>query len=145
VGRARQGALHSTLGPLTRDDALAAVAELVALYRIGLRAPLPLALKTGAAYAERRSQRHRVPAARTAAEAEWLEKQLGNHRRRGEREDPEHVLVHGPDAPFAVLLAETPGDDEAGDGWAMDEEDRFGRLARRLWTRLLAAERQVSR
>jgi exodeoxyribonuclease V gamma subunit len=145
VGRAKQGALHSTLGPLTRDDALATVAELVALYRIGLRAPLPLALKTGAAYALRRSQQHRVPAARTAAEAEWLEKQLGNQRRRGEREDPEHVLVHGPDAPFAVLLAETPGDDEAGDGWAMDEDERFGRLARRLWTRLLAAERQVSR
>jgi hypothetical protein len=43
-------------------------------------------------------------------------------------------------APFERLLAEAPGADEEGEGWAMAETTRFGRLARRLWDGLLDRE-----
>jgi exodeoxyribonuclease V gamma subunit len=145
VGRDTDGALRSVLGPVDLADAVAAVTELVALHRAGLRGPLPLPLKTGAAYADRRNRSSGVPAARTAAETEWLGRQGRDGWIPGEQADAEHVLVHGLEAPLAVLTADPPADGEAGEGWATDEADRFGRLARRLWGRLLAAERQERR
>lgn len=137
VGRRRGGAARSVLGPIPPDEAAAAVAELVALYRSGLREPLPLPLKSGAAYAERRARGSRVTVARTAAAQSWVSGSFP-----GEQGDPEHALVHGADAPLSVLTGSPPGPQERGEGWPPDEDDRFGLLARRLWDRLLASERQ---
>jgi exodeoxyribonuclease V gamma subunit len=140
VGRDRNGALRSKLGPVPPDQARTALLELIGLYRSGLRSALPLPLKAGAAYADQRARGRRIPAARTAAENAWLDGLFP-----GEQSDAEHVLLHGPAAGLAVLTAAAPEPDEQGSGWADDEEDRFGRLARRLWGRLLAAERQERR
>ncbi|MGH8868433.1 MAG: exodeoxyribonuclease V subunit gamma [Actinomycetes bacterium] len=138
VGRGRNGAKRSLLGPLTADEAADALDELVALYRAGLRAPLPLPVKTGGEYAFLRDRGSRAPAARRGAEEEWT-----GDRFPGEQADPEHVLVYGPTAPFSVLTAPRPEPGEAGPGWHQDETDRFGLIARRLWGRLLDAETLV--
>jgi len=114
---------------------MAALAELVALYREGLRAPLPLPVKTAAQYAFLRDKGRGVPAARSGASDMW---RSGNFP--GEQADAEHALVYGSNAPMSVLTEQRPRLDEGGAGWPPDEEDRFGLLARRLWGRLLAAE-----
>jgi hypothetical protein len=51
------------------------------------------------------------------------------------------VLIYGGQAPLSVLTDQAPEPDERAAGWSGDEDDRFGVLARRLWGRLLAAER----
>jgi exodeoxyribonuclease V gamma subunit len=138
VGRGRgKGALRSTFDPLDLSEARPALDELVALYRAGLRAPLPLPVKTAAAYAERRNHSD-TPTAREGAEREWL-----TDRFPGEQADAEHVLLYGAGAPLSVLTTQRPLDGEGGAGWHADETDRFGLLARRLWGRLLDAESQV--
>ncbi|HEX4699235.1 MAG TPA: exodeoxyribonuclease V subunit gamma, partial [Actinomycetes bacterium] len=138
VGRGRgKGALRSTFDPLDPLEARLALDELVALYRAGLRAPLPLPVKTAAAYAERRNHSD-TPTAREGAEREWLRGMFP-----GEQDDAEHVLLYGAAAPLSVLTAQRPLDDEGGPGWHADETDRFGLLSRRLWGRLLDAESQV--
>jgi exodeoxyribonuclease V gamma subunit len=135
VGRGRgKGALRSVFDPLPPAEADAALAELVALYRAGLRTPLPVPLKTAATYADRRSSTD-TPTARKGAEQEWA-----GDRFPGERDDPEHVLVYGAAAPLTVLTAQRPEPGEGGPGWHRDETDRFGLLARRLWGRLIDAE-----
>jgi exodeoxyribonuclease V gamma subunit len=135
VGRSKNGATRSLMGPISADDALATVLELLQLYRSGLRSALPLPLKAGATYAFQRARGTRIPGALTAAERDWL-----TDRFDGEQADAEHVLLHGAEAPLSVLTLERPWAGEVG--WASDEDDRFGLLARRLWGRLLAAERQ---
>jgi exodeoxyribonuclease V gamma subunit len=132
------GVQRVVLGPLPADEVAAALWELVTLHRVGLRAPLPLPLKAGAAYAGERGRGSDVGQSRAKAAEEWA----GRYRRRGERVHPEHALVHGPDAPLDVLLAHRPEPDEQGDGWPPDEPDRFGVLARRLWARVIQAERR---
>ena len=135
VGRGRGArAQRSVFDPLSPADAQAALAELVALYRAGLRSPLPLPVKTAAAYAERRNTTD-TPTARDGAEREWTG---GNFP--GEQDDAEHILLHGRNAPFTVLTDQRPLAGEGGPGWHADETDRFGLLARRLWGRLLDAE-----
>ncbi|MGZ4590073.1 MAG: exodeoxyribonuclease V subunit gamma [Actinomycetes bacterium] len=137
VGRGRKGAQRSVLDALAPADAAAALEELVALYRAGLRSPLPLPVKTAAAYAARRNHSD-TPTAREGAEQEWL-----SDRFPGEQEDAEHVLLYGPHAPLTVLTTQRPADGEGGPGWHRDETDRFGLLARRLWGRLLDDETVV--
>jgi exodeoxyribonuclease V gamma subunit len=138
VGRGRgKGALRSTFDALDPVEARLALDELVALYRVGLRAPLPLPVKTAAAYAERRNHSD-TPSAREGAEREWL-----TDRFPGEQADAEHVLLYGAAAPLSVLTTQRPVAGEGGAGWHADETDRFGLLARRLWGRLLDAESQV--
>ncbi len=135
VGRGKgKRAQRSTFDPLPLADAQDALAELVALYRAGLRSPLPLPVKTAAAYAERRNHSD-TPTAREGAEREWL-----TDRFPGEQEDPEHVLLYGERAPLTVLTTQRPEPGEGGPGWHRDETDRFGLLARRLWGRLIDAE-----
>jgi exodeoxyribonuclease V gamma subunit len=134
VGRGRAGAARSMFGPLDEVEARVALDELVALYRSGLRSPLPLPIKTGAEYARRRRASD-VSDARSGAEQNWVTDKFP-----GEQTDAEHVLVYGPAAPFSVLTIEPPASGESGPGWHADETDRFGRLARRLWSRLLDAE-----
>jgi exodeoxyribonuclease V gamma subunit len=126
--------VRSVFDPLAHDDAAAALEELVALYRAGLRSPLPVPLKTAAAYAARRNATD-AATARQGADQEWA-----GGRFPGEQDDPEHVLLYGPKAPLDVLTTQRPGPGEGGPGWHRDETDRFGLLARRLWGRLLDAE-----
>ncbi len=138
IGRGRGNrAQRSTFDPLDQTEARVALDELVALHRAGLRSPLPLPVKTAAAYAGRRNTGD-TPTARQGAEREWL-----TDRFPGEQEDVEHVLLHGPRAPLTVLTTQRPEPGEGGAGWHADETDRFGLLARRLWGRLLDAETSV--
>ena len=139
VGRRPSGAKRSVLGPLTATEATSAVVELVELYRAGLRAPLPLPVKSASAYADRRERGSDLPDARAAAAREWLT----TRQRPGEQTESENVLVYGPDAPLRVLTGQRPWPDEHGPGWPALESDRFGLLARRLWARLLTAETVV--
>ncbi len=137
VGRARGrrvNAQRSVFDPLSAAEAAAALEELVALYRAGLRSPLPVPLKTAAAYAWRRIAAD-TPTAREGAEQEWVTGMFP-----GEQEDAEHVLLYGERAPLTVLTTQRPEHGEGGRGWHRDETDRFGLLARRLWGRLLDAE-----
>ena len=138
VGRGRGSrAQRSVFDPLSAADATAALDEFVALYRAGLQSPLPLPVKTAAAYAERRNHSD-APTARDGAARDWL-----TDRFPGEQEDAEHALVWGEKAPLTVLTTQRPRDGEGGPGWHRDETDRFGLLARRLWGRLLDAETTV--
>ncbi len=132
VGRNRSGSRRSTMQLATPEDALPAVEELVALYRSGLRAPLPLPVKTAAEYASRRDRGIDVDLAREAAIKDW---EGGTFP--GEQADDEHRLLLGDLAPLSTLTAQAPW---PGEDWYADETDRFGQLSRRLWDRLLAVE-----
>jgi exodeoxyribonuclease V gamma subunit len=141
VGRGAKGKgpTRSLLGPLLPSTATAALDELVALYRTGLRAPLPVPAKTGGEYAFLRDKNNAAAGARVGAARKWL----SSSQIPGEQADAEHVLVYGPDAPLTVLTEQPLQPGEGGDGWPADETDRFGLLARRLWGRLLDAETTV--
>jgi exodeoxyribonuclease V gamma subunit len=134
VGKGKP-ATRSELGPVPPDEARAALQELVELYRAGLRAPLPLPVKTSGEYADRRARGGNVANSLVFASRPWL-----NSNFPGEQADAEHTIVYGEKAPLDVLTAERPWPGEGGAGWPADEPDRFGLLARRLWARLLAAE-----
>jgi exodeoxyribonuclease V gamma subunit len=137
VGRKGRSAQRSVFDPMSLADARAALEELVELYRAGLRSPLPLPVKTAAAYAERRNHSD-TPTAREGAARDWV-----TDRFPGEQSDAEHVFLYGAAAPLSVLTTQRPHDGEGGPGWHRDETDRFGLLARRLWGRLLDAETTV--
>ena len=131
-----KGAKSSLLGPL--DSALAqhTLAQLIQLYRRGLTEPLPLPVKTGSAYAESRSRfRQQEPAALSRARNEWT---TGQGVFPKEDADAGYVEIWGPDCPFETLVSERP---HPAERWS-DDGTRFGQLAMRLWTPLLAAERQ---
>jgi len=136
VGRARAGADGSVtiarFAPLARERALAHLSTLLDLQRRGLREPLPLGCLSSGAYAQAGET-----AARKAWESEW------NWPK--EDEEPEHQLAFGGVLTFAELLRSSPRDDEQGEGWDAGEPTRFGRLARRLWSGMLACEEVVDR
>ena len=138
VGRGGRGPERRLFGPLPVEEANAALAELIALYRAGLRSPLPLPCKSAAQYALRRRHGNGVSAARIDAQRTWV-----SDRFPGEQADAEHVLIYGLPAPLSVLTGQAPEPGEGGPGWPVDETDRFGLLARRLWGRLLDAETTV--
>lgn len=124
VGRGPGGAARSVLGPVDPGLARRTLADLVALRREGLRAPLPLPTDAAAVYARNRA-RGVVPAnAFAAAESEWS---------RFEHAEAPHVYVRG--AAGGPLVARP----EPGSG---GEPTRFGELAVRLWAPLLDHERQ---
>ncbi len=133
---------RSVLGPISAAQAETTVHELVALFRDGLRSALPLPVKTAARYAALRRTGNRIPAALVGADKQaWSDREWGSGKViPGERADAEHLLVYGQNAPISVLTSLPPKAAEGGPGWAADETDRFGLLARRLWDRLLDAE-----
>jgi exodeoxyribonuclease V gamma subunit len=122
LGRGRGGgAQRSTIGPVPPEAAAAALAELVALHREGLREPLPLPTPCAAAYASARIRGAAPRDAAASAERDWSP---------FECEDEAHLTVLGAKAPFEAILA-APG---------THEPTRFGDLAMRLWTPLIDAE-----
>ena len=112
------------------DDPLAVLRQLVDLRDRGLREPLPIAPAASAAYADRRRGGATVDEAVATADKEW-----GSLF--GDGKDRHLVYVHGVGAPLSGLLTAPPEADEAA--WS-DDPSRFGVLARRLWTPLLAVE-----
>ncbi|BEP13446.1 exodeoxyribonuclease V subunit gamma [Acidothermaceae bacterium B102] len=124
VGR---DAWSSTLGPISEDTAQAVVRDLVALFRSGLQAPLPLPVKTAAEYAGRRDKGDDPGDALIGADKHWADATYP-----GEQSDAAHVLIHGGKVDLTVLTA-APG---------VGEPHLFGQVARRLWQPLLDAETQ---
>ena len=122
----------------TAFDARIWLEQLVDIRGRGMRQPLPMPVKTAAAYATSRFAGESIEQAETAANREWVDSRYTF----GEAGDPEHELVWGGSAPLAVLLGEQPYADEAG--WWLDESTRFGQLARRVWHPLLDSERTES-
>ncbi|MDQ1648543.1 MAG: exodeoxyribonuclease gamma subunit, partial [Frankiaceae bacterium] len=132
IGKGSGGGQRSTLGPVDPTGAGTLLGELVDLYDRGMREPLPMAAKSSLRYAAARG-RNRPPAiAVRDADRDWTSDKFP-----GEQEDRAHQLVFGRDAPLGTLLAVPPLPDEAD--W-FGEDSRFGALARRLWTPLLAHE-----
>ncbi|MCX6462276.1 MAG: hypothetical protein NTW05_01595, partial [Pseudonocardiales bacterium] len=101
--------------------ARALLADVVALHREGLCAPLPLATQCAASYANSRGGGGSPEAALSDALRQWT-------GAIGEQADAAHVRVWGPRSD--ALTA------ERGEG----EPTRFGDLALRLWAPLLRAE-----
>jgi exodeoxyribonuclease V gamma subunit len=125
LGRGGGHALSkATAGPLDPARARDLLADLVDLYRDGLRAPLPLATVAGLTYTTVR----RGGADPDAAMEEAMRKWKGGAG--AERADAAHAKVWGPDG---ADLTREPG----GPG---GEPTRFGTLALRLWSPLLTAE-----
>ncbi|MEN3123408.1 exodeoxyribonuclease V subunit gamma [Janibacter sp. LM] len=112
LGKGSRGSVaRTTRGPLPQAAARSHLAALVDLYALGLTAPLPLPVKTAFAWAEvvqRNGSRH--TAATKKAEADWSASHLRNGTViPGERDDAWWRLVHGSEAPFAVLLEDVAG------------------------------------
>ncbi|MGI8413096.1 MAG: exodeoxyribonuclease V subunit gamma [Solirubrobacteraceae bacterium] len=116
-----------------RDWALEHLAVLVDLHDRGMREPLPLYVRTSAAYGQA-AVAGRDPL--TAGRREWTSPWNFDL----EDAEPEHELVLGGVRSFDELLSQAPRPDEAGPGWEASESTRLGRLARRLWDGLLASE-----
>jgi len=122
--------LYADIDPATAADVLG---DLVALRDAGLCEPLPMAVKTSATYAGRRAGGTEIPDALWAARKDWSFDTFGP-----EALEPEHALVWGLAAPLEALLHTPPAAGEQRR--APEETSRFGVLARRLWTPLLAHE-----
>ena len=133
VGRNRDGARRSIFAGVPPERASAYLRVLVRIRDAGLREPLPLALKTSATYADRRRA---VDADIAVDEAR---KQWEADRFAPERDEPEHVLAFGADAPLERLTDAPMRTDER----FPDETSRFGALARLIWQPLLDAETDV--
>jgi exodeoxyribonuclease V gamma subunit len=143
-GRGKDDIRVAELGPLAEDPddrrqrACDHLARLVDLYDHGMREPLPIFCKTSAAYAEAAGAGQDPE---DAARAEW------ESTYQFDREDCEleHQLVLGGQLSLRELTELEPREDEAGEGWAEDEETRLGRCARRLWDGLLTREELSAR
>jgi exodeoxyribonuclease V gamma subunit len=117
-----------------RQRAFNELAVILDLYDRGLRAPLPLACKTSAAWAEARHRGKDEHDAGRIASGEWAE---GNFP---ERNDAEHRYVWGTPCDFERLTEQPPAADERGSGGPASETSRFATMACRLWYPLLAHE-----
>ena len=118
VGRGTRGGVAvATAGPLDADRARGVLADLVALHREGLRAPLPLPTNAALAYARTLTGSGDPTAALAEATRTWCEGRFP------ERDEALYVRVFGEGAGPEVLA---PG--------------RFDDLALRLWRPLLEAE-----
>jgi exodeoxyribonuclease V gamma subunit len=117
-----EGATVVRLPPVDAALARDLLADLVDLYRRGMREPAPLYCKTSAAYAAGHNARTTWESGRFPAEDA----------------EPEHELVLGGRVPFSTVM-DAPA--RADERWDPDEPRRFGQWARRLWEPLLRHER----
>lgn len=118
-----------------RRWALARLDRVVRIYDLGMRAPLPLACRTSAAWAEGRRDRLEQPAMLERAQRQWETSHIP-----GEADDEEHVYVYGRGLSIRSLLRDGPTTEERALGWPAGESTRFGGLARLLWDPVLDAE-----
>ncbi|WP_338749064.1 exodeoxyribonuclease V subunit gamma [Janibacter alittae] len=114
LGKGARGSVaRTTRGPLPREAARSHLSALIDLYALGLSAPLPLPVKTAHAWArvvERNPTMTRV--ATTKGRSEWEPTRMRNGGViPGEQDDAWWQLVHGSEAPFAVLLDDVAGPD----------------------------------
>ena len=117
VGRGPRGGVATAgAGPLSPDRARAVLADLVALHREGLRAPLPLPAKAALAYARTLRGSGSTADALAQARKVWCDDRFP------ERDDALYARVFGAKAGAEVLAGP------------------FGDLATRLWRPLLEAE-----
>jgi len=136
VGRGEPGRpLRATFGPVEQSNARTYLFQLVDLYDRGMREPLPLPLKTSAAYATAVSKLEGADRALFLARRAWATDKFP-----GEDADAAHAIVWGTAAPLEVLLQQEPGPDER---WA-DQPSRLGEMSLRLWGPLLQHRREVS-
>jgi exodeoxyribonuclease V gamma subunit len=127
--RSRDAVATSLLGPLdhTARDLLR---DLVLLRDRGLRAPLPLPLKASLGYARARRSHADVPDALVKAGYDWRDGRFP-----GEQSEPAVLKIWGRiEEPPEVGDAPSPGEEFPG------ETGRFGALAMRVWSPLVAAE-----
>jgi exodeoxyribonuclease V gamma subunit len=131
VGRQGTGA-RAARYPALEEDSGALLRDLVAVYDAGMREPLPLPVKTSAAWAEaaHRGQRDRVRPARLA----WEGKDYGDPF--AENHDAAFGMVFGPRCPWQQVCG-TPRDGEDG----TRQGTRLGAYAVRVWEPLLRRER----
>lgn len=134
-GKFRRPAWRCELTAPDRPAAVAVLRDLVRLRDEGLTEPLPIAPASSAAYAERRVRGGSAEDAFAAAEREFDGGPNGPDKF-GEHTDRHLRYVWGT-APRLDHLAAAPA--PAG---SPGEPTRFGALAVRLWTPLLAAETQ---
>ena len=81
VGRGRPGHPEcATLTPLTKEQAVAVLEQLVELYDLGLREPLPMPVKSAAEYAEHRFRDAEVPERTHRAKHEMDQRQITRAR-----------------------------------------------------------------
>jgi exodeoxyribonuclease V gamma subunit len=136
IGRGDRGRpTRSTLGPVDPATATELLTALVDLSDEGLREPLPLIAKASHAYARCRTRGGDVDDALGRAGSEWTRFTGG-----GESDDLAHTLVWGSASPFDALLTDPATATRSTVDGATVEPTRFGALAMRLWTPLLAAE-----
>jgi exodeoxyribonuclease V gamma subunit len=139
LGGSARGYLLAAPDPGQAADALA---DLVALYTDGLRAPLPLPVGCALGYAQARAQGRTPAQAAGAAERAWS-------ARYGEARDAEHIRVFGAVDFAAILRRPLPDqpcwphtrttDPVGGLDWRA-EPSAFGRLAVALFTPMLSHE-----
>ncbi len=125
---------HVALGPVDGGRAAGHLRDLIGLYELGLREPLPIASKTSFEYAAARRRGAAPDEALKAALKGWEGSRYGN-----ECDDAEHVHVYGIAPPFRTLLAAVPQPGDGGSEWP-DEPSRFGVLSRRWWDPMLEGE-----
>ena len=123
----------SILGPIDPVLAAAQLENVAELYDLGLRAPLPMATRSTAAYAQARWNQDDADAAIVRARRWWIT----SGEIPGEDADAANEQVWGQRTDLATLLAIPP----AADDEHAPEGSAFGALALRLWFPLLAAER----
>lgn len=130
IGRNKAGTRprHEVLdGP--RTAALDVLRELVTMYDVGRRAPLPLPPKASFAWAE---ARYRGADPFYSADKRWK----SSNRFDGENRQPANARTWGWDAPLSALLtAAEPGEQFHG------EPTKLGAYSARLWLPLLQARR----
>ncbi len=137
----RTGPQRSLLGPVDPENARAFLGELVDVFRRGMCEPLPMPLKTAAAWAETPGNDWERSG---AAWRTWH----GSDRVPGEQKDAYHELVWGPALPLRPdttlppeqqrgLLLDPPREDE---WWSSVQQTRLGQYALRVWAPLLQHE-----
>jgi exodeoxyribonuclease V gamma subunit len=122
------------VGPIDAAEAVDWLGDLVAVYDLGLREPLPIASKSSFEYASARRKGAVPDEALKAASTAWEGSRWG-----GERQEAEHEQVYGPAPAFSALLEALPQLADGADHWP-DEPTRFGVLSRRWWDPMLEGE-----
>lgn len=127
-------------GGVAREEALELLDQLVDLRDRGLCEPIPLPLKTSAAWAQRYLRDGDQVDATTRAAGEWVSDR--NRGFRKEQEDPSHAFVYGADdLPLERILG-SPADDER---WDPQITSRLGQLAVRVWQPVIEGEHERRR